>query len=67
MQQVSTGFFEKRTAINVRRGYMALHPERNYAVIINEAGTYDVMLIENGDLDGYDIADGEIGRAWRMQ
>lgn len=62
MKQVSTGFIEQTTAVNVRRGYKVLHPDRNYVVITNEVGTYDVMQIESGDLAGYAI-NGGFGRA----
>jgi hypothetical protein len=67
MKQVSTGFIERPTAAIVHRAYKALHPNRNYAVITNELGTYDVMQIENSDLDDYDETDAEIGHDWRVR
>jgi hypothetical protein len=63
MKQVSTGFIEKLTAVTVHRAYEVLHPDRSFEVATNEAGTYDVMQIESGDLDFCDGMNGKIGRA----
>ena len=63
MKQVSTGFIEKPTAVAVHRAYKALHPNRNYAVITNEVGTYDVMQIESSDLCFCGEMRGVMGRA----
>lgn len=62
MKQMSTGFIQKPTAVAVHRAYKALHPNRNYAVITNEVGTYDVMQIESGDLCFYGEMHRAIGR-----